>query len=161
MVAEEREDGILIRPATVLPVEVYTTASSSITWSRASGSKAMRKLKKDRMREDRIHNEAIVDAGPDEQAMSWYYYLESKISFPFQARCVAAEPVSRLRKGETAEVVRLAPENACMHDMLVQIRWRGQKIAVPLSQLDAIYPDELTKQTIGDWHYWVSQGYLL
>ena len=121
----------------------------------------MKKLKKDPVREERIHNEAIADAGPDEQAVSWYYYLESKISFPFQARCVAAKPVSPLRKGETAEVVRMAPEDACMHDMLVQIRWRGRKIAVPLSQLAAIDPDELTKEAIGDWHYWVSQGYLL
>jgi hypothetical protein len=128
---------------------------------RRSGSNAMKKLRKDPIREDRIHNEAIVDAGPDEQAISWYYYLESKISFPFQARCVAAKPISPLRKGETAEVVRMAPEDACMHDMLVQIRWRGQKIAVPLWQLDAIDPDELSKEGIGDWHYWVSQGYLL
>ena len=85
----------------------------------------MKKLKKDPVREERIINEAIVDAGPDEQAMSWYYYLESKIVFPFQARCVAAKPVSPLRKGETAEVVRMAPEDACMHNMLVQIRWWG------------------------------------
>jgi Calcium binding len=121
----------------------------------------MKKPKKDPIREDRIHNEAIVDAGPDEQAMSWYYYLESKISFPFQARCVAAKHISPLRKGETAEVVCMAPEDACLHDMLVQIRWRGWKIAVPLSQLDAIDPDELTKEALADWHYWVSQGYLL
>jgi len=135
--------------------------SSGLTQVRRPGSKAMRKLKKDRIREDRIHNEAIVDAGPDEQAMSWYYYLETKISFPSQAMCVAAKPVSPLRKGESAEVVRMAPENACMHEMFVQICWRGRKIAVPLSQLDAIDPDELTKEAIGDWHYWISQGYLL
>jgi hypothetical protein len=121
----------------------------------------MKRRRKDPIREVRIHNEAIVDAGPDEQAISWYYYLESKISFPFHARCVAAKPVSPLRKGETAEVVHMALEDACMHDMLVQICWRGRKIAVPLSQLDAIDPDELTKEAIGDWHYWVSQGYLL
>lgn len=121
----------------------------------------MRKLKEDRIREDRIHNEVIVDTGPDEQAMSWYYYLENKISFPFQARYVAAKPVSPLRKGETAEVRGMAPEDACMHDMLLQIRWRGRKIAVPLSQLEAIDPDESTKEAIGDWHYWVSQGCLL
>ena len=36
-------------------------------------------------------NEAIVDARPEEQAMGWYYYLENKISFPFQARCIAVE----------------------------------------------------------------------
>ena len=48
----------------------------------------MKRPKRDPVREDRIQNEAIVDASPDEQAMSWYYYLEGKISFPFQARCV-------------------------------------------------------------------------
>ena len=65
----------------------------------------MKRPRRDPVREDRIENEAIVDAGPDEQAMSWYYYLESKITFPFQARCVAAKDLSPLRKGEAAEVV--------------------------------------------------------
>jgi Calcium binding len=45
--------------------------------------------------------------------------------------------------------------------MLVQIRWRGRKMAIPLSQLDAIDTDELTNEAIGDWHYWISQGYCL
>ncbi len=45
----------------------------------------MKRPKRDPVREDRIYNEAIVDARPEEQAMSWYYYLEGKISFPFRA----------------------------------------------------------------------------
>ena len=77
----------------------------------------MKRPKWDPEREGRIHNEAIVDAGPDEQAMSWYYYLEGKIRFPFRARCVAANAVSPLRKGETVEVLRMAVEDACEHDM--------------------------------------------
>jgi hypothetical protein len=113
------------------------------------------------VREDRIHNEAIVDASPEEQAMSWYYHLESKIRFPLQARCVAANAVSPLRKGETAEVLRMATEDACEHDMLVQIRWQGRKMAAPLSQLEAIDADESTDEAIGDWHYWVAQGCIL
>jgi hypothetical protein len=121
----------------------------------------MKKFAKDPIREDRIHNEAIVDAGLEEQALSWYYYLESKIHFPFQAKCLAAKVVSPLRKGETTEVVRMAAEDVCEHDMLVQIRWQGRKMAVPLSQLAAIDPDESTKEAIGDWHYWVSQGCVL
>ena len=71
------------------------------------------------MRESRIQNEAIVDARPEEQAMSWYYYLESKIRFPFQAKCLVARVVSPLRKVEPVKVVRLAPDNVCAHDMLV------------------------------------------
>jgi len=121
----------------------------------------MNRPKRDPVREDRIHNEAIVDARPEEQAMGWYYYLEGKISFPFRARCLDANAVSPLRKGEAVEAVRMAAEDACEHDMLVQIRWQGRKMAVPLSQLDAIDPDESTDEAIGDWHYWVSQGYCL
>lgn len=121
----------------------------------------MRRPKRDPLREDRIHNEAIVDAGPEEQALSWYYHLESKISFPFRARCVAAKAISPLRKGETTEVLRMSTEDACEHDMLVQIRWQGRKMAVPLSQLEPIDADESTQEAIGDWHYWVAQGCVL
>jgi Calcium binding len=77
----------------------------------------MKKPRRDPIREDRIENEAIVDARPEEQAMGWYYYLEGKIRFPFQAKCIAANVVSPLRKGETLEVVRMTPEDNCEHDM--------------------------------------------
>jgi hypothetical protein len=121
----------------------------------------MKQRRKNPEREDRIHNEAIVDAyGPEEQAMSWYYYLENKLHFPFHAKCIASKATSPLRKGETVEVRRLAPEDTCTSDMLVLIQWQGRKMAVPLSQLNAIDPDEPTNEAIGDWHYWVSQGYL-
>ena len=86
----------------------------------------MKKPAKDPIREDRIHNEVIVDAyGPQEQAMGWYYYLDGKMRFPFQARCAVTRTVSPLRKGETVEVRRMAPEEACSSDMLVLIRWQG------------------------------------
>jgi hypothetical protein len=32
----------------------------------------MKRPKRDPVREDRIHNEVIVDARPEELAMSWY-----------------------------------------------------------------------------------------
>ena len=61
----------------------------------------MSKPRKDRIREERIRNEAVVDAyGPEEQAMGWYYYLENKMRFLFQAKCIASMVVSPLRKGE-------------------------------------------------------------
>jgi hypothetical protein len=121
----------------------------------------MKKPAKDPIREDRIHDEAIVDAyGPEEKAMSWYYYLEGKLTFPFQARCLVNRAVSPLKKGETVQVRRMAPEDACASDMLVRIQWQSRTLAVPLSQLTAIDPDEETAEAIGDWHYWVAQGYL-
>ena len=112
------------------------------------------------MREERIHNEIIVDAyGPEEQALGWYYYLENQIQFPFTARCIAAKVVSPLRKRETVEVLRLAPQDSCAHDMLVLIRWHNRNVSVPLSQLAAVDADECTTEAIADWHYWLAQGY--
>jgi hypothetical protein len=87
----------------------------------------MKKQAKDPVREDRIHNEAIADAnGPEEQVMGWHCYLDDKIRFPFQARCIARRIVSPLREGETVEVHRMAPEDACLTEMFVLIRWHGR-----------------------------------
>ena len=120
----------------------------------------MKKPRKDPVREDRIENEAIVDAyGPQEQAMGWYYYLENKLSFPFRAKCIAPKITSPLKKGEDVEVLGMASEDACAKDMLVLVRWQGRKLAVPLVQLTAVNPDDSTVEAIGDWHYWVAQGY--
>ncbi len=120
----------------------------------------MAKRKKDPVREARIHNEAIVDAyGPEEQALSWYYYLENKIHFPFRAKCLVTKVISPLSKEETVEVRRLAPEDSCSTDMLVLIQWHGRNVAVPLSQLTSLDADESTVEAIADWHYWVAQGY--
>lgn len=120
----------------------------------------MAKTRRDPKREHPIHNEVIVDAyNAEEQVMGWYYYLESKLRFPFRAERVASKMVSPLRKGETVEVRRMAPEDACSRDLLVLIRWQGRNMAVPLSQLVALDEDESTIEAISDWHYWVARGY--
>ena len=120
----------------------------------------MKKPKKDPIREARIHNDVIVDAyGPAERAMGWYYYLADQLQFPCQARCIAANIVSSLSKGEPVEVLCMAPEESCSADMLVLIRWQGRTMGVPLSQLAAVTVDESTAEAIADWHYWVAQGY--
>ncbi len=98
---------------------------------------------------------------PEEQVLSWYYYLEGKIRFPFRAKCIAAKVLSPLREDENVEVLRMAPDDVCEHDMLVLIRWQDRRMAVPLSQLTPVEPDESTAEAIGDWHYWVAQGYCL
>ena len=80
----------------------------------------------------------------------WYYYLDDKIRFPLMATCTVSKIVSPRRKGETVEVLKLAPEEACTGDMLVLIRWQGRAMAVPLSQLAAVDPDEATAEAIAD-----------
>jgi hypothetical protein len=120
----------------------------------------MAKPKRDPIREERIHEEIIVDAyGAEEQAMGWYYYLEEKIHFPFQAKCIVSKVISPLQRSGSVEVRGMAPEDTCSGDMLVLIQWQGRTIAVPLSQLTAIDPDQSTREAIEDWHYWVAQGY--
>ncbi len=65
--------------------------------------------------------------------MSWLYYLEAKIRFPFRARCTASRTTQPLHKGEPMGVRRLAPEDACSGDMVVVIRWQDRNLAAPPS----------------------------
>ena len=98
----------------------------------------MAKTKKDVERENRIEMEIIVDAnGPEEQAMGWYYYLQDTLYFPFPARCISERAISPLRKGDEVEVVNMAPEEECQHEMFVGIRWERRPLAVPLSPLSS------------------------
>lgn len=117
---------------------------------------------KDEEREERISMEIIVDAyGPEEQAIGWYYYLDDKLHCPFSARCVARRRTSPLKPGDEVEVVGMAPEEDCEHEMFVLINWKGSELAVPLMQLEGIQVDEDTQQATEDWHYWVDRGYEL
>ena len=116
---------------------------------------------KDAEREERIRMEIVVDAyGPEEQAMGWYYYLEDQLQFPFVARCIAERSISPLRTGDEVEVVGMAPEDECEHEIFVMTTWQQRALAVPLSQLEAANDvDEETRQAVEDWHYWVERGY--
>jgi hypothetical protein len=88
----------------------------------------MAKPKRDPVREERIYEEVIVDAyGPEEQAMGWHYYLEDKIRFPFQAKCIASRVASPLRRGESIEVLDLAPEGTVTAASIPAHRKRTQK----------------------------------
>jgi len=123
----------------------------------------MPKAKKNSERENRIVMEIIVDAyGPEEQAMGWYYYLKEKLQFPFPAKCIAERSVSPLHKGDEVEIMGMAPEEECQHEMFVMMRWERRGLAVPLSQVKPIGDaDKDTREAIADWHYWVKQGYVL
>ena len=116
----------------------------------------------DEEREERITMEIIVDAyGPEEQALSWYYYLDDRLQFPFRARCVARRAISPLQVGDEVEIVGMAPEEECEHEMFVRTRWERGTLAIPLSLLEGMTVDEQTRQAIEDWRYWVARGYEL
>ncbi len=117
--------------------------------------------KQDADRERRIIEEIVVDAyGSEERAMSWYYYLEDKLRFPFTATCIARRSISPLRVKDKVEVIRMPPEDVCAQEMCVTIRWEKQRLAVPLSQLKPVpASDSQTTRAVADWHYWVRMGY--
>ena len=80
----------------------------------------MTRQAKDEAREERIHMEIVVDAyGPEEQAMGWYSYLDDILQFPFSARCIARRTISPLEPGDEVEVVGMASEEKCEHEMFV------------------------------------------
>jgi hypothetical protein len=122
----------------------------------------MKRRSRDEEREQRITMEIIVDAyTPEEQAMGWYYSLEDWLHFPFVARCIAERSISPLRVGDEVDVVGMAPEEECEHEMFVLIGWDRRTLAVPFSLLEGVTVDKQTRQAIEDWQYWVAQGYEL
>ena len=110
----------------------------------------------------RLSLEIIPDAyGPEEQALSWYYYLEERLQFPFEAECMSDRPTSPLRVGDKVNVIGMPREEDCEHDMLVNIRWYERVLSVPLAQLIGVNVEDDAHQAIQDWHTWIDRGYEL
>ncbi len=122
--------------------------------------RVMEKVERDEKREQRLHNDVVVDAyGKEETAMGWYYYLDDRCSFPFTAVCRRERAISPLLLKDEVEVLGLAPENECEHEMFLEILWKPRPLAVPLMQLRPLTASEETLEAVGDWHYWVARGY--
>jgi calcium binding protein len=120
----------------------------------------MSKVRKNESRENRIIMEIIVDAyGPEEQAIGWYYYLDDTLYFPFLSKCITKRAISPLKVGGEVEVIGMAPEEECEHEMFVMMRWERNGLAIPLMQLEVIHGDDQTREAVEDWHYWVNRGY--
>jgi hypothetical protein len=119
----------------------------------------MSRIERDEEREERIYNEAMVDAyGAEEQAMGWYYYLTDAITFPFQARCIQETRKSPLKRDEVITVIDMISDDDS-YEMLAEIELMGRTMGVPLHQLEPLDVDEETRRVIEDWHYWIARGY--
>jgi hypothetical protein len=120
----------------------------------------MEPIAPDAEREERIHDEIVVDAyGPEERAVGWYCYLADRLLFPFEATCVNTRITSPLSPGQKVDVMRLAPEEVCEREIMVLIRWNADALTVPLAQLNCVAVEEETQQGIEDWHCWTARGY--
>jgi hypothetical protein len=111
-------------------------------------------------RERRIESEIVVDAyTAEERALGWYYYVEARLATPLMAQCASTRSVSPLRKGERVEIIGMAAEDDCRHELYVRIRWSGRTLAVPLAQLRLLDAGTDAVQAVEDWHYWVARHY--
>ena len=117
--------------------------------------------KKDPVRERRIRNEIIVDAYDEtERAVGWNCYLQDRLSFPFTATCTVKRAISPLRPGDEVEIIGMAPEDECAHEVFVMTRWKRDGLAIPLSQLEVQdHEEEDTTTAVDDWLYWTRMGY--
>jgi hypothetical protein len=121
----------------------------------------MKKIPEDPVREERIIMEIVVDCyNEQERYTGWYCYLESKIKFPFRAKCICLRPISPLKKGDSVRVTGMLHDDFdCPSDIFVKIHWQRRSMGVPLSQLVGIKTDDDTTEAIEDWHYWVQRNY--
>jgi hypothetical protein len=113
----------------------------------------------DNERNRRIRREILSDAyTADEQAISWVYYLEREMAFPFQARCIQERTISPLREEENVRVVGMTDEVVSSTEMFVLVEWMDREFGVPLSQLEVLDVDSDTRDAVDDWHYWNGDG---
>lgn len=114
----------------------------------------------DPIREERITMEIIVDAYDEyEQAMGWYYYLEEQMQFPFTGMYAIGRGSLLVNEGETMTVIGIASEAECKAEIFINIKWKDDILAIPLTQIEAFQATDKTQQAVDDWHYWVDQGY--
>jgi hypothetical protein len=113
----------------------------------------------DEERNKRIRREILTDAyTASERAISWCYYLERKMTVPFQARCIEQRTISPLREGEEVRVVGMIDEVVSSREMFVLVEWMEREFGVPLSQLAVLDVDSDTRQAVDDWRYWNGDG---
>lgn len=119
----------------------------------------MTKVTIDENREHRITYEAIVDCYNDhEVSMGWYYYLEDRLDFPFEAVWLG----SGQSKAEIVQAISMTEEEECRTDMLVEIKYRDGEVedvfTVPLVDLQPTDESASRVEAIEDWRYWLDQG---
>lgn len=123
----------------------------------------MSSKKTDPIRENRIDYEIIVDAYDEtERAIGWYYYLENKITFPFNAKWNKKAKKTGLITEKEVKVLGMASEEDCENNIYVEVAYIGEPddtFIAKLSDIEALNLDPDTEEAIADWLYWVDMGY--
>jgi len=110
--------------------------------------------------EQKLYNEILVDCiDESEQYMSWFYYAQDEMEFPFEAKIELKK-----REGgitiEKVKIINLTNEEGSLGRNLglkVDIELGDYIIAVPLETLTNIKSDEPTAEIINIWKYWIRE----
>jgi hypothetical protein len=117
-------------------------------------------IKENKLREDKITDEIIVDAyDTEERIMGWCAYLEDTLRFPFKAKCIKEIIISPLKKNEVITALEMATVDSYRMNMFVIIEWQNRRLGIPLEQILPIDADEETLEAVKNWHYWIARGY--
>lgn len=116
-------------------------------------------LQEEPEREDRIYDEAIVDAHGDEEIItSWYYHLEEKLDFPFTA-VVRVHSPGTPRQTIRVDMQAMAPVSRCGYWQMWVLGSSGEQ---PDSTLYHFFLSDIVEaeagperlQALADWNYW-------
>jgi hypothetical protein len=112
----------------------------------------MEKSETDKLREDKIIYEIVVDAYDDEERMvGWQTYLDDTLRFPFKAKCVKEIEISPLKKGELVTALKMADMDSYRNDIFVIIKCQNRQFGVPLEQIVPVDADEETLDAVENW----------
>jgi hypothetical protein len=106
------------------------------------------------LREERIASDVLLDTETDEErATAWYFYLDSRITFPFQAV---------LDGDEEVEVISLSVEEDCLDEMKAEVRYSDsfgeEPFTALLVDLEPVDADDSSTEAVEDWQYWWERG---
>ena len=135
---------------------IKTTFDAAPTTVKAEG-KPPRTKTSGKKRRERIYNEILVDTygNEEDEMMSWYYYLEEKLSFPFHTVCVKEMAQSPISLNEKLIVTGLPDMDICGHAMFVNIKFKRRTLAIPMEQIGSAGLPLKASEAIEDWKYWI------
>jgi hypothetical protein len=110
---------------------------------------------KDEVREDRIYSDIVVDAyDDDEVGMSWFYYLDETMTFPFKAT-MEQKKRDGSKMNVAIEVLSVQVKNPSSWDLRLEVVEQGEtKIQrIEMNDLQDVQADEKTIECIEDWRY--------
>ncbi len=110
--------------------------------------------------EELLYNEILVDCSHEyEQNMSWYYYVQDELEFPFEATInIRKRDGSKISK--RIKVIDLSSDDTNFErnfNIEVAVEFDDYLLEIALEKLDEISASEKTIEIINTWKYWIKK----